>query len=219
MAKEEHTGSAVSGPPIAFKFLGGRICLDFNNTVDWQDDWRDGGLIAERLRSFADLAAWGAAAGILTAGEADALLQAAAQRPAEADAALNKAIRLRRAVHTVFSAAARGERVDAAELDELNTWVSEAFASAQLVPKADGFAWGWKTSPSALELPLWAVAKSAAELLTSAGLSRVGECMSHGCGWLFFDTSRNGSRQWCEMKVCGNRAKARRHYEKTKFRV
>jgi predicted RNA-binding Zn ribbon-like protein len=37
-----------------------------------------------------------------------------------------------------------------------------------------------------------------------------------GCGWLFYDETRNGTRRWCSMKDCGNRAKARRHYAKSK---
>jgi predicted RNA-binding Zn ribbon-like protein len=63
---------------------------------------------------------------------------------------------------------------------------------------------------------LWPVARSAADLLTSAEeLARVGQCADdRGCGWLFFDTSRNHSRRWCAMKDCGNRAKARRHYRR-----
>jgi predicted RNA-binding Zn ribbon-like protein len=42
----------------------------------------------------------------------------------------------------------------------------------------------------------------------------VGECEGEGCSWLFLDTSRNRSRRWCSMEDCGNRAKARRHYER-----
>src|SRR5438876_1203177 len=48
-------------------------------------------------------------------------------------------------------------------------------------------------------------------------LSRVGECADdRGCGYLFLDMTKNRSRRWCDMKDCGNRAKARRHYEKQK---
>jgi predicted RNA-binding Zn ribbon-like protein len=34
------------------------------------------------------------------------------------------------------------------------------------------------------------------------------------CGWLFLDRSKNRSRLWCDMAVCGNRAKASRHYQR-----
>jgi predicted RNA-binding Zn ribbon-like protein len=36
------------------------------------------------------------------------------------------------------------------------------------------------------------------------------------CGWLFLDRSKNRSRAWCDMAVCGNRAKASRHYRRRK---
>ncbi|MCB0153982.1 MAG: CGNR zinc finger domain-containing protein, partial [Anaerolineae bacterium] len=55
---------------------------------------------------------------------------------------------------------------------------------------------------------------SAAELLTSDRLNRVGQCAGESCGWLFLDTTRNHSRRWCEMEHCGNRAKAKRHYRR-----
>jgi len=46
----------------------------------------------------------------------------------------------------------------------------------------------------------------------------VGVCPGEGCGWLFFDTSKNRSRRWCAMEDCGNRAKARRHYRRSRAR-
>jgi len=39
-----------------------------------------------------------------------------------------------------------------------------------------------------------------------------------GCGWLFVDRTRNGSRRWCISALCGNRDKARRHYQRKKAR-
>jgi predicted RNA-binding Zn ribbon-like protein len=35
-----------------------------------------------------------------------------------------------------------------------------------------------------------------------------------GCGWVFLDHSRNGSRRWCRMADCGTTAKARRLTER-----
>jgi predicted RNA-binding Zn ribbon-like protein len=60
------------------------------------------------------------------------------------------------------------------------------------------------------------VVRAAADLATSAELSRIRECGSDTCFWLFLDRSKNGTRRWCDMKVCGNRAKARRHYQRGK---
>jgi predicted RNA-binding Zn ribbon-like protein len=57
---------------------------------------------------------------------------------------------------------------------------------------------------------------AAAELLVSDIRAQIHECGGEGCGWLFLDTSRNHRRRWCTMQGCGNRAKARRFYERTR---
>lgn len=59
-----------------------------------------------------------------------------------------------------------------------------------------------------------ATAHSALLLIAGEERRRLKTCSS--CGWLFVDRSKNRSRVWCDMAVCGNRAKARRHYEKLK---
>jgi predicted RNA-binding Zn ribbon-like protein len=85
--------------------------------------------------------------------------------------------------------------------------------------RSDGqFAWRLaKFEPSApyLVAPvLW----SAADLLLAADLGRVRRCANDACLWLFIDGSKNGTRRWCDMASCGNRAKAHRHYLKHKQR-
>lgn len=50
-------------------------------------------------------------------------------------------------------------------------------------------------------------------------LSRMKMCPGKGCGWLFIDESKNSRRTWCSMESCGNRAKAARHYQRTKQRA
>ena len=71
----------------------------------------------------------------------------------------------------------------------------------------------------ALDRPLWPVLRSAAALLTSDDIARIRECAAERCAWLFIDHSRNRSRRWCDMRDCGNRAKARRHYARAKARA
>jgi len=61
----------------------------------------------------------------------------------------------------------------------------------------------------------WLAAQNLLELLR-AGPDRIRRCANHACILHFFDGSRSGRRQWCSMAACGNRAKARRHYERTR---
>jgi predicted RNA-binding Zn ribbon-like protein len=155
--------------------LGGYLCLDFVNTVDW----RLGERPRDWLATYGDLIAWSRHAGILSASGAGRLLRESERSPDAADAALRSALALREAVYRIFS-------------------------------------WDWTRRGETLERPMWDIAQSAADLLTSGQLHRVRQCGDERCGWLFFDRSKNRSRRWCSMDDCGNRAKARRHYRRSR---
>ncbi|GAA2457278.1 CGNR zinc finger domain-containing protein [Streptomyces glaucus] len=63
--------------------------------------------------------------------------------------------------------------------------------------------------------PAWLAARDYLRLLATAP-DRIRACAHESCVLHFFDTSRNGTRRWCSMAMCGNRAKASRHYARTK---
>jgi predicted RNA-binding Zn ribbon-like protein len=135
--------------------------------------------------------------------------------PAQASAVLDQAIALRETIYRIFSAVATGRSPEAADLAALNAAISQAMAHLRIIETPAGFVWGWDGGDDALDQMLWPVVRSAADLLTSKELERVGECAEHQrCGWLFLDVSRNHSRRWCSMELCGNRAKVRRHYQR-----
>ena len=92
----------------------------------------------------------------------------------------------------------------------MNRVVTEALKHLRIVQTTNGFHWQWDHTKAALEFPLWLVARSTANLLTSQRQSRVRQCGSGDCDWLFLDRSKNRSRRWCDMAECGNREKARR---------
>lgn len=196
----------------SLKLLGGRLSLDFVNTVDW----RTGDHPEECLTSYADLVAWSEHAGALTHRQAQRLLTEAARRPAEAQAVLERAVRLREATYHMFLAISRGRSQSAADLAAFNAELSSLLARSKVIQTGEGFAWQWTAAEDALDRMLSPVMRDALDLLTSEELHRVGECPGDGCGWLFLDTSRNRSRRWCAMEDCGNRAKARRHYQRTR---
>jgi predicted RNA-binding Zn ribbon-like protein len=188
--------------------LGGELCLDFVNTVEY----RGSDQLIEFLRSYADLVAWSHHAGILTPEEAQHLRQEAELRPTEAAGVLEQAISWREILYQIFAAISRGQPVDGEALAQLNAMLSQTFARLQIQPQQGGFVWGWNDRDRSLGRVLWPVLRSAAELLTSGPLDRLGQCP--GCGWFFVDGSRSRTRRWCDMRVCGNRAKARRHYRR-----
>jgi predicted RNA-binding Zn ribbon-like protein len=196
-----------------FEFSGGLPCLDFVNTLSGRlKDWP-----RERLRIYSDLVSWGRQAGLLSDLEAQRLIREARRRPAQAAAVLERAVRLREALYRLFSAAASRQAPSEGDLAALNAVLSVALGRSRIVPTDGGFGWDWADREGSLERVLWPVARSAAELLTSGELARVRECAETSCAWLFLDTSRNRSRQWCDMRACGNRVKARRHYARRKL--
>jgi predicted RNA-binding Zn ribbon-like protein len=188
----------------------GRLCLDFANTADWHASDQP----EEKLNSYADLVSWSEQVGILTKAEARQLLRKAADHPDDAAMVLEQAISFREAIYRIFSAIAMGASAETADLAILNEALSTALGQLYIVSTSAGFGWEWTAEEADLERILWPVAQSAADLLTSAELRRVGQCADERCGWLFMDMSRNRSRRWCDMRDCGNRAKARRHYER-----
>jgi predicted RNA-binding Zn ribbon-like protein len=198
---------------MSWDFDAGLLPLDYANTAEWHASPQPD----ERLNSYADLVNWSKAAGLLEAGDAAQLLDSAKASPATAEAVLETAVRLREAIYHIFSALAAGDQAPAASIAVLNEILADALAQSRLEPAEGGFEWTWSGDEKRLDRMLWPIVQSTAELLTSEQLSRVGECADdRGCGYLFFDTSRNHSRRWCSMEGCGNRAKALRHYSRTR---
>lgn len=191
----------------------GRLCLAFANTVDW----RAGEAPEETLFDYHDLLDWAQAAGALTAGQSRQLRRAAQADPQAAERAFSQALRTREVIYRVFSTLAAGRTPGEPDLAALQAAFHRALPHTHLVHTPGGFRQEWSPQEDGLEQALWPVVRSAVALLTSPELDRVGQCADdRGCGYLFFDQSRNRSRRWCDMQACGNRAKARRHYRRQK---
>lgn len=180
---------------------GGAPCLDFVNTASG----RSAGPLRERLNGYDDLVTIAERVGVLEGSEGARLRGAAASSPAAAEAVLERARALREAIYRLFAGEGASER----DLALLAEEAGEGLAARRLVPADGGYAFAWPRTEE-LARPLWPLAASAAELLTSGEQERVKECAADNCNWLFLDESRNRSRRWCDMAVCGNRAKARR---------
>src|SRR5262249_16554308 len=189
-----------------------RLCLEFSNTLEWHTSDSP----HETLASYADLVSWARLAGIVTDSEGRQLLMLAERHPRKASAVLEKDILFRETVYRIFSALAAGRRPELSDLNALNNALSESLSRSRIVQTAESFVWSWADREGALDYMLWPVIRSAGELLTFGELERVRECAGAGCGWLFIDLGRNKVRRWSDMKSCGNRAKARRHYERIK---
>lgn len=189
-------------------FVGGALCLDFANTVDP----RHADPRVDFLGDYRALVDWSEAADVLSSRRARDIGKRATEDPASAEKVYERALALREAIYVLLAPQPpnASQRAQRDSLETLDDEVHRAAAMTNLAKGQDGWSCQWRSGPE-LDRMLWALARSAADLLLSDRLDRVRECDGRsGCGWLFLDTSRNGRRRWCDMSVCGNRAKARR---------
>jgi predicted RNA-binding Zn ribbon-like protein len=189
------------------RLIGGQLCLDFANTANnhGRADMK------EYLLDYTALLGWARHARALGAADARQLAAEAGARPTHAARALGRARDLRDALYRLLSAVAAGNRIAPNDLATFNAAVTLLPRQIELAATPAGLDWIWGAAER-MELPLYPVIWSAAELLTSPKRALVRECQGRECTWLFLDTSRNRSRRWCSMEDCGNRAKAQRHY-------
>jgi predicted RNA-binding Zn ribbon-like protein len=191
----------------------GWLCLDFANTVEWHASNNP----VECLHTYADLIKWSVNKGIVSGGDKNVLLRKSEEEPVEAQAVLEKARGIREDIYRIFSDTAHGQPVNNSDLMGFNRALASALSHSRLAPYEGGLRWEWDSHSHKLDSVIWPIVKSAVDLLTSPAMRRVGQCADEkGCGWLFWDSSRNRSRRWCDMRDCGNRAKVRRFYAKAK---
>jgi predicted RNA-binding Zn ribbon-like protein len=197
MATRDH----ISKLPV----IGGNVSLDFVNTVDGTPG---GEFEIDHFRDYGGLVTWSGHVGLLSEESARRLLREAGTRPSEAEATHARALELREVLYGIFAAIARGEHPSERDLETLRREECEVLARASLVPKDEGYGWEW---PDEVDLGrvLCPVVHAAVELLTSGPLDRIKTCA--GCDWLFVDESKNRSRRWCTMDVCGTHEKVRRY--------
>lgn len=195
-----------------FELLGGALCLDFANTIHEYGaaDPR------EELDNFQDLISFGHQAGAITEKEAAMLSSRAANNPQMANRTLTAAKEFRRSLYRSFSAIAKGKDPSNSDLAYFNQRLPRVLQNLQVQKKGHDVVWVWKRNHVNLDPILWPIVRSAAELLTSDQRSLIRECEGEDCTWLFLDHSKNRTRRWCDMDICGNRAKWHRYYKKHK---
>ncbi len=187
--------------------IGGELALDFTNTVSG----RAGEEEQEHLRSAANLVAWAGHARVMTP-EASARLKLRVEADtALAEALLSRALTLREALYRIGAAYAAGGGPEETAVAATARAYADCIAQARLIPNDASFVWSWDAEATPTSAVLGPIALSGLTLVTQSDVGRIKQCGGRGCGWLFFDRTKNRSRRWCEMEVCGNRAKVRRH--------
>jgi predicted RNA-binding Zn ribbon-like protein len=210
MVKANTAREAVS-QPSSFDLCGGHAVLDFVNSLDYRFSSR--GCI-EGLQSYDDLLRFTRQTQLLDSAQIAQVERTVA--PAAGMRALRGARALREALAVTFYAVVDGRTPPSGDLETLERYFHVADRHRELrwrqgVSEHSGLAWSWRRDEGDAELPAWVIAHAARDLLLADEMESVRACEAETCRWLFLDTSKSHTRRWCNMKVCGNRVKARRY--------
>jgi len=185
---------------MSFQLIAGHPALDLVNTLDWRFGAKGP---EDLLTSYDDLVRFTQQSKLLS-------LRPPATRSAGARA-LQRSTELREALAEIFYSQLDGRKPSTEARHRLERYFKEARLRQMLNWKqSPRLKWEWPAHAINAELPLWALALNASDLMTSEAVHRVRACDNPECRWLFLDTSKNHTRRWCDMKLCGNRMKARR---------
>jgi predicted RNA-binding Zn ribbon-like protein len=190
---------------VTFKLVGGHLAVDFVNTV--------GGFepsLEELLPSYSDLVAWAEQAGLLTREHAERLRAVAETEPHPAIAALRAARQLRAHLDAVLRAELASRAPEEGHLEAIREAYLAALARAHFTKHAP-YGWQWSTSSADPHSVLWPLAHHIIDLLSSADLTRLKECSTSNCRWLYLDNTKNHNRRWCTADKCGANARMRRY--------
>jgi predicted RNA-binding Zn ribbon-like protein len=169
---------------MPFTFVSGNIALDFAGTLQHRDTApRDLLPSGELLRE------WWVAAGLVD------------PPPEVSDDEFGRALAVREAVYRLALAAATDGERGQADVDLLNEAAAAPPVTALLT--RDGV-----RRTGLADAVIASIARDAVGLLGGPDETRIRQCEDPPCTRLFVDTSRAGSRRWCDMNGCGNRAKA-----------
>lgn len=188
-------------PVTAVRLDGGRLCLDFVNTI--HD--RYAADVEDYVQDPQRFIAWSERTGALRADDGVRAPRAAAKRAA----LMCEVAALREHLHALFAARIDGLAPPASAVRGLDRWLHQAWASQSL--GADGHM-HWRADAHDARLSLKRIALDAMDLLGGPATSRLRRCANTtSCGWLFLDASKNGRRRWCAMETCGTAEKMQRY--------
>jgi predicted RNA-binding Zn ribbon-like protein len=189
-----------------FQLVAGHPVLDFVNTLDWR--FRASGS-QELLNDYADLLRFSEQSGLLTPSEARKF---ATGDPGRKKRVLSSTKKLRKCLASILYAIAAGQAPRIEDVRTLSTFARALRETEDLEWCVSRLRWkANKRQTEALATPFRKLASAALDLLTSEEVNELSACSNPECRWLFLDGSKNQRRRWCDMKLCGNRIKARRY--------
>jgi predicted RNA-binding Zn ribbon-like protein len=188
--------------------IGNHVTLDLVNTVAWR---LDPDRTVDRLTDGASAVRWAHFAGVIDDRQAAAFSAEMTADPTLGDTVAKQVRGLRERLYRVLQPMALGDEPGIDDVDALRRSLVDARNDAQV---ATVMPLSWSTGLRKVrDLPV-ELGLSAWRLLEREDPLRIRQCQDAACGWLFLDRSKNASRVWCSSADCGNRTRARRHYQR-----
>lgn len=190
--------------PGTLSLVAGKLALDFANT----ESGRGGAEHLDHLQTAGHLVEWAAHVKIIRERDAALARRILKDQTKLARHLVARGRSLRETIHQLSSNLVVGKPPAKELLHGLAAVHAEMLATATLTPHENHYEWAWHPKAELAAAILGPITLSALDLLLEADFSRIKQCHGNHCGWLFYDSTKNKSRQWCDMSVCGNRAKA-----------
>ncbi|SRR5713226_3774528 len=191
---------------IAQDIVGGNAALDLVNTVSgWgydPEDW---------VPDIASFLVWAQLSGVLDGTEKNKAVRLAESSAAAGERVLASVKELRFALWSLVSSLQQRKPAKPSDLSVINEWMRRLALSEQIAVRRDKIEFVPSRDISVLELIGLRVTAAALSLLKNPPAARIKTCPGENCGWKFVDRSKNRSRRWCDMAVCGNLVKAREY--------
>ena len=198
--------------PIFISAFPEDFCLTYVNTLSW----RGSPTPIERLHGFVDILAWIEQSGVVSLAAIDGAREWVRGHKTEAVRTFTAAIDIREALFRIFSAIAVGVSAEQEDLLNFNIVLASMPRRDRIAEVPEGYCWDISQKRSSASDILAPVLWSAGDLMLKAQIRRIRRCANAECMWLFIDQSKTNTRRWCDMGSCGNRAKSRRHYARSK---
>ena len=178
---------------------GNHRVLDFLNTVDNRTTDRE----YDWFATYADAVGWAERTGIIDPPTMEHLIQEA--HGGDAARWYDEVREVRETLYGMFDALVDKREPEAETRERFNAIVQRSLRRIEIAVDGDTHRWSFPDVSDAPTGFLQPIVKDAADLLIDGDTTRVKRCADGTCGYLFLDTSKNRSRQWCSMQVCGNR--------------
>lgn len=190
-----------------FLFVGNHPCLDFINT---QMIVRE--TPTDLLRGYEDLVAWLVQAKIVNNDQATVVMTQWNREDQEQ--LFEQGITFRNTVRDMAERIVARKSIPDSAVASINRLLSRCPGYPQLVYAKGQVTRQFQSQTAQKDGLLAPLAEAASDLLCSGDLSLVKKCGNAACILYFYDTTKNHTRNWCSMQLCGNRIKVAAHYQR-----